>query len=170
MVRRAKRDELSEILRIYEVAKKYMRESGNPNQWGKDYPPLDDFLKELEEGLIYVLERENPTEGQRSIYGVFELMNTPDPTYSYIEDGCWISDAPYGTIHRVASDGSEKNVLGTIVAFAREKYNHLRIDTHEQNLTMQHVIQKNGFKYCGIIYLKNGAARRAYEWVADNRK
>ncbi len=79
---------------------------------------------------------------------------------------CWKDNSPYGTIHRVASDGSEKGVFESIVAFARERHKHLRIDTHEQNTTMQHVIQKNGFEYCGIIYLANGDARRAYEWVA----
>jgi hypothetical protein len=30
---------------------------------------------------------------------------------------------------------------------------------------MQHVLAKNGFTYCGLIYLKNGAERLAYQRV-----
>lgn len=49
--------------------------------------------------------------------------------------GSWMSDSQYGTIHRVASDGTEKGIFTQIVNFARERFAHLRIDTHEQNLT-----------------------------------
>lgn len=166
MIRKAKREDATELFGIYEIAKGYMRKTGNPNQWGSQYPPREEFMKEIDDGVIYVLERENPKEGQKVLYGVFELLDMPDPTYAYIE-GSWKSDTPYGTIHRVASDGSEKGVFSTIVTYARERHNHLRIDTHEQNLTMQHVIRKHGFEYCGTIYLANGDARRAYEWVAE---
>lgn len=166
MIRKAIRDEASRLLDIYEVAKVYMRNHGNPNQWGAQYPPRDVFIKEIEDGLIYVLEREIPEEGKKRVYGVFKLLETPDPTYGYIE-GNWREDTPYGTIHRVASDGSEKGVFDEIVAFAKKTHDHLRIDTHEQNIIMQHVIQKNGFIYCGTIYLENGDARKAYEWMAE---
>jgi len=30
---------------------------------------------------------------------------------------------------------------------------------------MQHVIEKNGFKKCGIIYVKDGSERIAYELI-----
>lgn len=48
-----------------------------------------------------------------------------------------------------------------------EQAGHVRIDTHRDNKTMQHVILKNGFEYCGIIYLKNGEQRLAYEYTGD---
>lgn len=166
MIRKAKIEDAPELFDIYAVARGYMIRTGNPNQWGKQYPPRDEFLKEIDAGVIYVLERDEVKEGQNRLYGVFELLETPDPTYSYIE-GSWKDNSPYGTIHRVASDGSEKGIFENIVAFARERHNHLRIDTHEQNTTMQHVIQKNGFEFCGIIYLANGDARRAYEWIKE---
>lgn len=160
MIRKAKLDEIPRLLEIYNIAKHYMKVSGNPNQWGASYPPLDELENEINEGFIYVLEND---EGD--IYGVFMLMDKPEPTYDYIEDGNWLDDTPYGTIHRVASDGTHKGIFSKIFEFASERYNHLRIDTHKQNLTMQHVVEKHGFKYCGIIYLKNGDMRLAYEWV-----
>jgi hypothetical protein len=30
---------------------------------------------------------------------------------------------------------------------------------------MQHLLDKNGFKYCGVVYLENGSERIAYQKV-----
>jgi RimJ/RimL family protein N-acetyltransferase len=40
---------------------------------------------------------------------------------------------------------------------------NIRIDTHRDNQIMQHVILKQGFTYCGIIYLLSGDERLAYQ-------
>ncbi|MBQ5456348.1 MAG: GNAT family N-acetyltransferase, partial [Prevotella sp.] len=40
---------------------------------------------------------------------------------------------------------------------------NIRIDTHRQNVIMRNVLQKYGFRYCGIIYLLDGAERLAYQ-------
>ncbi len=42
---------------------------------------------------------------------------------------------------------------------------NFRIDTHNDNKIMQHVIEKNGFIRCGIIYVKDGSPRIAYEKI-----
>lgn len=39
----------------------------------------------------------------------------------------------------------------------------IRVDTHRDNISMQKMLLKNGFKYCGIIYLKDGSERLAYD-------
>ena len=49
------------------------------------------------------------------------------------------------------------------VQFCEQSINHLRIDTHNDNKIMQHVIEKNGFKRCGIIHVNDGSERIAYE-------
>ena len=41
----------------------------------------------------------------------------------------------------------------------------LRIDTHEGNLAMRKMLAKNGFVYCGVIYLAGGDKRVAYERI-----
>ena len=41
----------------------------------------------------------------------------------------------------------------------------IKIDTHEQNLGMQHILRKNGYTYCGVIYVEDGTKRLAYEKV-----
>ena len=74
-----------------------------------------------------------------------------------------MSDDIYGTIHRVAGDGRIHGVLAMAVQFCEQSINHLRIDTHNDNKIMQHVIEKNGFKRCGIIHVNDGSERIAYE-------
>ena len=84
-----------------------------------------------------------------------------------VEGGSWKSDRPYGTIHRIASDGSKRAVFKECIEYARETYNHLRVDTHEDNGPMQKVILENGFTYQGIIYIEDGTPRLAYEWIEE---
>jgi hypothetical protein len=42
---------------------------------------------------------------------------------------------------------------------------NIRIDTHRDNKIMQHNILKEGFSYCGIIYLESGDERLAYQKI-----
>lgn len=57
-----------------------------------------------------------------------------------------------------------KGVLAAAVAFALTRYDTLRIDTHRDNSVMQRLVQKAGFKYCGIIHCWNGDERLAYQY------
>ena len=40
---------------------------------------------------------------------------------------------------------------------------NIRIDTHRDNRIMQHLLERHGFRYCGIIYLLSGDERLAYQ-------
>ena len=46
---------------------------------------------------------------------------------------------------------------------------NLRVDTHRDNKVLQNILLKNGFTYCGIIYVKNGTERLAYQRTAVTR-
>lgn len=157
MIRKAMKNDIQSILEIYSAAKDFMHRNGNPNQWNGNYPDEETLLKDIEKNQLYVIADDE-------IYGCFALIGGDDPTYAYI-DGKWKSDSPYGTIHRIASNGKKKGVFFECVEFARETYDHIRVDTHEDNKPMQNVVLKNGFEYMGIIYLEDGSPRRAYEWV-----
>ena len=104
-------------------------------------------------------------EHDGKIVGTFALIYGEDPTYGYIEDGAWKSAEPYAAIHRVASDGSVRGLGDVILQWCIHQAGHVRIDTHHDNKTMQHVIEKNGFQYCGVIYLADGSPRVAYEYL-----
>lgn len=96
--------------------------------------------------------------------GTFVLRGGEDPTYNIIYAGAWPHSRPYATIHRIASSGEAKGVLAAAVAFALTRYDTLRIDTHRDNSVMQRLVQKAGFKYCGIIHCWNGDERLAYQY------
>ncbi len=160
-IRKAKYSDLSLILKVYEKAREYMRNSGNPNQWGNNKPSVELLEEDIKKGELFVGENEG------EINFVFAFILGEDPTYSYIEDGNWLSDAPYGTIHRIASDGTVKGVVKMAVDYCKNTISNLRIDTHEDNKTMQHVLSKLGFSRCGIIYLEDGNPRIAYQRLCD---
>ena len=116
-------------------------------------------VKDIEIGRLFVYENEG------SIRGVFAFIIGDDPTYHLIEQGQWLSETLYGTLHRVASDGSEHGFLGKCLEFCEQYISHIRIDTHEDNKVMQKAIAKYGFQYCGIIYADDGTPRLAYEKI-----
>lgn len=153
----AKEADLPRILEIYDIAKAYMRASGNPNQWNGAYPDPETLRTDMEKQRLYVYKKNG------RIHGVFMLLLEEEPTYAYIEDGSWREEAPYGTIHRLAGDGEVKGLFAKCVAFCEKKVPYLRADTHFDNHTMQHLLEKNGFERRGIIYLKNGDPRIAYQ-------
>lgn len=155
-VRAAKKDDLPAIEKIYAYARCFMASTGNPNQWGTTNPPVKQLIEDIKMGNLYVVEDE------KDIRGVFAFFLGNDPTYAYIEDGEWHCDGPYGTIHRVASDGSG-GIFSAILGYAKSRMNYLRIDTHRDNKVMQHVLEKYDFRRCGIIYLANGSPRIAYD-------
>lgn len=147
MVRGGKPEELDAILAIYAAARRFMAEHGNPTQWGKSYPPRDMVEEDLRLGRLYVV-----CDQAGVPHGAFVYLAEPDPSYTTI-DGAWLNDRPYGTIHRVASDGAVKGVLAQAVDHCAAICPNLRADTHKNNLPMQHLLEKYGFQRCGTINL-----------------
>lgn len=159
IIRKAREEELPEILQIYETARAFMRQTGNETQWGSKYPPEQLVREDLRKGQLYVAEQSG------ILQGVFMFAIGADPTYAHIEEGSWSSREPYGVIHRVASAGKSHGLIPAALKYCREKTAHLRIDTHENNHVMQHVLKKNGFRKCGIIYTEDGSPRIAFEFI-----
>ena len=158
VVRPARRSDLRRIEEIYAYARAFMAENGNPNQWGTTHPPVGQLKQDIENRNLFVI-----TDGE-VIHGVFFFWIGDDPTYARIDGGTWRSSSPYGTIHRIAGDGSG-GILKAAVEFGKKKINHLRIDTHEDNHIMQNAVTKLGFQRRGIIYLADGDPRIAYDWL-----
>lgn len=160
IIRKATPEDLNSVLKVYETAREYMRKTGNPDQWGTDKPQKSLLIEDIQKGELYVGEGED-----KKIHFVFAFILGEDPTYSYIENGSWISPEPYGTIHRIASDGTVSGVVRSAVDYCKNTISNLRIDTHHNNKTMQHVLEKLGFTKCGIIYIEDGSPRIAYQLV-----
>lgn len=155
-IRKAQWKDLPRIEEIYVGARLFMAQTGNPNQWGTTTPQTSQLEADIRNGDLFVMVHEE------TIHGVFFFYVGPDPTYRVIEDGHWRCETPYGTIHRIAGDGSG-GILAAAVCFAKERINHIRIDTHADNKIMQKAIAREGFQRSGIIYLENGSPRIAYD-------
>lgn len=161
-IRHAVQQDKAVIMNIYAYARKFMAEHGNPNQWKNNNPSEETIDNDILSGQLYVIYESGNSE---AVHGVFYFHIGEDATYAVIEDGQWMSDETYGTIHRIASDGTVHGVLSLAVEFCEKQIKHLRIDTHKDNTIMQHVIEKNGFAKCGTIYVKDGSPRITYEKV-----
>lgn len=161
MIRLAEVSDIPALLAIFDKARSYMRAQGNSTQWVGGYPDEKTLRSDIASSNLYVME-----EGGRS-YGAFAFIIGEDPAYKRIDGGSWSSDEPYGTIHRIGSDGSRKGVFDECVEYCKGRIGHLRIDTHELNGTMRHLILRAGFVHAGTIYVGDGSPRLAFEWLKE---
>ncbi len=157
-IRKATSSDYHSIMAIYEIAREFMRNTGNPNQWKNTNPTPEQVKQDISNQNCHVIY------DAAGIHGVFALCEGIDETYLYIEDGAWLNDDEYVTIHRIASDQTVPGIFKCAMDYCKALYKNIRIDTHEDNKVMQHLIEKNGFERCGVIYLKNGEPREAYQY------
>lgn len=154
--------DLPVILNVFARARAFMKENGNPNQWKNHRPDPDLIRQDLQEGRMFAVCNES------GIHGVFSLLPGRDWTYDRIENGSWLNDEPYAAIHRVASDGQIHGFFRCLLAFCIEQaeamdLENLRMDTHEDNRIMRHLLKSTGFVECGIIYTDDGTPRLAFQ-------
>ena len=158
-VRKTTLADFSEVMKIYREAREFMIKTGNPTQWWEGYPPEDLILNDIERGDSFVVVE------NEEILAVFLYKHGVDPTYINIEDGSWLSEEPYGVIHRIAVNSKGRGVAAFVFDTVFGWCGNIRIDTHEGNLPMQRALEKNGFKYCGVIHIANGDPRVAYQRI-----
>lgn len=158
-IRKSKYEDEAAIMKVFAKAREYMFANGNKTQWVGGYPGKELLNDDILRQYSYVFESNG------KIIGTFTLIIGEEPTYRKIKNGVWHSDKPYGTIHRLASDGTVKGVAKACFNFCANNIDYLRIDTHRDNITMQAAIQKFGFKKCGTIFLNDGSERIAYDYI-----
>ena len=158
-IRPATYDDVPVLLAIFYYARQQMIWDGNPDQWGDNYPSREQVEEDVQRGVSYVIEQDG------GVCATFVFVEGDDPTYDIIDDGAWLNDLPYGTIHRIASSGKIKGVFGYVLDWCTERCNNIRIDTHHDNARMLHLIEKYGFTRCGIIYTRDHSPRVAYQKI-----
>ena len=157
IIRKTEPADLFAIGEIYENAKRFMRESGNPTQWDDGKPNIDTAREDMESGVGYVAEENG------EILAVFMFNIGNDVTYDKIYNGEWKNAEPYAVIHRIAVKEQGRGLIGYCIDECFKTFPNLKIDTHRNNIPMQKALLKRGFEYCGIIYLENGDERLAYQ-------
>lgn len=156
-IRKALPGDITTLMAIYETARRFMQTTGNRNQWIDGYPSEQQIMSDIQSGCSYVCCVD------AEIVGVFYFKIGIDPTYLHIEDGHWLNEQPYGVIHRLASAGTRKGIGRFCLQWCFSRHPNIRIDTHEDNKVLQHLLREEGYSRCGIIYVSNGTSRVAFQ-------
>lgn len=163
--RKAVKTDVNCIMKIIEQAQAYFKER-EIDQWQDGYPGVDTINRDIAGENSYVLLDDN------KIVAAAAVSFDGETTYETIYEGQWLSHHEYAVIHRLAVDNNHKGLgLSTEVIKRVERLclnkgvHSIKVDTHEENIPMQKLLEKNKFQYCGIIYLENRSKRIAFEKV-----
>jgi GNAT superfamily N-acetyltransferase len=161
--RKATETDINNIMNIIAQAQAYFKEQGI-NQWQNNYPNVETINNDIANKNSYVLIKDN------NIVATAAVSFDGEKTYDFIYAGEWISNNEYAVIHRIAVDNTYKGlglssqIIKHVEELCLNKGVHsIKVDTHEENISMQKLIKKNKFQYCGIIYLEDGSKRIAFE-------
>lgn len=160
---KAVKTDVDSIMNIIRQAQSYFKEHGI-NQWQDNYPNLETINNDIKVGTGYILLKDDFIVG--TVVVTFEVGKN----YESIHNGGWIRNDEYVVIHRMAVNSNYKGlglssiIIKNIVKICLEKCIHsIRIDTHEENISMMKLLSKTGFQYCGIIYLDDKSKRLAFQ-------
>ncbi len=155
------REDIPAYMAILDGGREFQRQQGFV-QWSDGYPDRGSVEEDVKTGRGYALL----ADGQIAAY--LYIGFDGDPSYPKIK-GAWHFDGPYAVVHRIAIGekfrgcGLTAEVFRLVGEMALERgVEILRIDTGEQNLRMRHVLEKNGFSYCGTV-IQSGGDRFAYD-------
>lgn len=152
--RKIKNNEKEKVNKIYLEASEHLKNL-KINQWqNNEIPKITDMEN------IYVLLIND------EIVATVKLMTYDN---DYENNNIW-KFKNYLAVHRLGisnnyrGKGISKELFKSIEEFAINNGNDsIRIDTHEDNKTMQYLLDKYKYEYRGIIYLDSVGKRFAYE-------
>lgn len=163
-IRRTTVSDLCQVMEMISQAKAYFK-SQKIDQWQNGYPNDEIIMQDISNQTSYVLEEHD------KIIATMCLSFDADSNYEDIE-GEWLCNERYGVIHRIVveQEYKGKRVADALLNYTLEECHHrkaksIRVDTHENNLSMQHFLVRNGFTKCGVIYIDGVDPRFAYEKV-----
>lgn len=146
--------DFDQIIAILKDGANQLAERG-VDQWQGDYPSVDQIKKDIRNGWAYLAE----SDDQETV-GAIAIVNGPDHVYDHL-NGKWICDTDkYVVIHRVAiksehaGKGYATQLLRSVIEEVQghDDVESIRIDTHEDNKAMQHLIVKMGFTRVGELH------------------
>lgn len=163
--RKSNETDINNIMSIIKQAQAYFKEHGI-NQWQNNYPNTETINNDIDNNNSYVLLKDN------KIVATAAVSFDGEKTYNSIHEGKWITNNEFAVIHRIAVDNTYKGLgLSSQIIKSVEKLClskdvcSIKVDTHERNISMQKLLKKNNFEYCGIIYLEDGSKRIAFEKI-----
>jgi ribosomal protein S18 acetylase RimI-like enzyme len=148
MIRTATLLDLKQIMKIVETSKLDMHSYGN-FQWNEDYPKENDFIKDIDEGTLFVYDIEG------IIAGIICINNAEPEEYKTAN---WSKKKQAITLHRLAVS---KKFQGQGIAYklmnhanticAQNEIDYLKTDTNSLNVKTQALLRKCGYSFTGEI-------------------
>lgn len=132
-------------------------------QWHPNYPTLATIEDDVKNGVGFVFAEDD------AILGYCCIVIGDEPAYHVI-DGEWKTERAYAVVHRMAfaescrGNGLSSEAFSLIKEYCKDKrIDAIRVDTQDENKVMQHILNKEGFEYCGLVTF-DGGPKLAYEW------
>lgn len=163
-IRLATRQDVEDILSVFEAARTFMRKNGNPTQWADGYPSRLLVTQDVMRGTQFVCTKDD------RIVGCFSFLPGPERNYLKIEGKQWLNDVPYFVVHRLATLEQGAGIGSFMVEWICTAANNVRTDTHEANAAMKSLLEKHDFIPCGTIHVEDGSPRIAYHYARPDRK
>ena len=166
IIRKSRPEDFEQICQVYSDAREFMKENGNPEQWGDFHPPIELIAEDVSEnGNGYVA-----ADGDTILAAFYFEENADDPTYRTIYEGKWLNTLPYSVVHRigVGKAARGRKIGKRCIQWAINKTGNVKIDTHCANQPMQRLLTSLGFLHCGTIYVNvdGDRHRMAYQYSA----
>ena len=165
MIRSANINDLSDIMLLINQGINYFKKA-NIDQWQNNYPNELIIKNDIFSKYAYVLEENN------QILGYCLISSEKDSNYDNVFDGQWLSNDNYLVIHRLVISNEFKgmNLGSKVIEFTKTlalnmQIYSIKVDTHDDNLSMIKLLTKNNFSYIGIIKIEDQSLRNAYEYV-----
>lgn len=146
--------DIQAVMKIINQAKAFLKECGI-DQWQGGYPSIETIEKDIERNELYLLKDHG------KIIATVTVSFAGEPAYQTLH-GKWKSNHPYAVIHRLAVDNHYRGKNLTAILFKnieelcyKQNIHSIKTDTDMDNNTMKHILEKNGFEYCGTIQFDN---------------
>lgn len=168
MIRKGNTNDIPAIMEIIADAQSLLAGRG-VDQWQDGYPTADIIQQDIARAESYVIEID------RSVAATAVISFAGEVTYNSI-DGAWLNDNSYVVVHRLAVRNSalRSGLARQMMLYAEELalqrgVNNIRVDTHNDNIAMQFLLNNLGFVFCGEITLLSGAPRIAFQKVLNTK-
>lgn len=173
-LKQATMQDFDQIITILKDGANQLAERG-VNQWQGDYPSTDQIKHDIENGWAYLA-----VSADKETVGAISIVPAPDHAYDQM-DGQWLIETnQYVVIHRVAihsrhaGKGYATKLFKEVITRISEDHPDIlsiRIDTHEDNKAMQHLITKMGFKRVGTLHgvYRPGEISYVYEDIREQK-
>ena len=128
------------IMELIDEAKAFLKASG-VDQWQDGYPDDKDIDKDIARSIGYVLEEKGHIIGYSAI----------DMAVDNTQKGKGLAQAMFREVENLAKE---------------QDIHTIRIDTDEDNTIMRHILEKQGYTYCGTIWFAN-SIKIAFQKILD---